>query len=455
MRDFRSESFWLSTLEEDLKPRPALKGNQEADVVIVGAGYTGLWTAYYLLENEPHLRIAICEAGISGAGASGRNGGWCMGMAEGVEEFLHDPKTREGGLDLSRALFGCVDEVERVARHEGIDCHFRKGGTLQIARFEKQEQEQKAHRAQLMAWGLGPDDYQWLSKEGLDQRLRVPGAQGALFSPHVAAIHPARLVRGLARAVESRGVRIFENAPVRQIEKRGVQTDQGRIRADWVVLATEAYMARLPGYKRRMVPMHSMMVATEPLPSHLWDEIGLGERETFGGLERITTYGQRTADDRIAYGSRGMYYYGSAIRERFSARSPLFEQVHASLVDLLPMLRDVKITHRWGGPLGLPRNRVPMVWADSEARLAMAGGYLGEGVGASNLMGRTLADLLLDRQTDRVQLPWVRDGLSNWEPEPLRWIGITAARSLMDRMDKREAAGKATNRLLESVLDRL
>lgn len=455
VRDFRSESFWLSTLEEDLDPRPALTGSEEADVVIVGAGYTGLWTAYYLLEHEPGLRVALCEAGISGIGASGRNGGWCMGMAEGVEEFLHDPQTRQAGLALSRALFGCVDEVGRVIEHEGIDCHFKKGGTLQIARVENQEQEQQAHLAQMAEWGLGSDDYQWLSKEALHERFRVPNGKGALFSPHVAAIHPARLVRGLAQAVESRGGRIFEASAVRAIESRAVRTDQGRIQADWVVLATEAYTDRLPGHKRRMAPMHSMMVATEPLSSDVWEQIGLRERETFGGLERVATYGQRTADDRIAYGARGVYYYGSAIRERFSARDPLFEQVQRSLIGLLPVLRDVQITHRWGGPMGLPRHRVPVVRADPETRLAVGGGYLGEGVGASNLIGRILADLLLGRETEIVHLPWVDGSLKRWEPEPFRWIGITAARAMMDRLDEREAAGKVPSRLVQSVLDRL
>jgi len=321
--------------------------------------------------------------------------------------------------------------------------------------MERQKEEQFAHATQMRDWGFAPDDHQFLSASELNERLRVPGAKSALYSPHVAAIHPARLVRGLARAVESRGARIFENSAVRQIRPGQVETDQGGIQADWVVVATEAYTARLPGYKRRMVPMHSMMVATEPLSADLWEEIGLKDRETFSGPELIATYGQRTADDRIAYGSRGLYYYGSVIREQFSSEDPIFEQVRQSLISLLPVLRDVEITHRWGGPLGLPRDRTPAVFADPDTRVAMAGGYLGEGVGASNLMGRTLADLLCDQETDRIRFPWVGKGFSQWEPEPLRWIGITAARTAMDRLDKKEAAGGVPSRWMEVVLDRL
>ena len=455
MRDFRSESFWLATLEEDLAPRPALQGQEEFDVAIIGAGYTGLWTAYYLLQEEPGLRIALCEAGISGIGASGRNGGWCMGMAEGLEGLLDDPDTYEGAMELSRALFGCVDEIKRVCDQEGIDCHFKKGGTLEVARVDRQREEQLSHVGQMKEWGFSPGDYQCLSESELNERFRVPGGKSALYSPHVAAIHPARLVRGLAQAVESRGARIFENSAVRRIQRGQIETDEGRIRTDWIVVATEAYTPRLPGYKRRMAPMHSMMVATEPLSAELWEEIGLKERETFSGSGLIATYGQRTADDRIAYGTRGFYCYGSGIRERFLPTHPIFKQVQESLLDLLPVLRDVEITHRWGGPLGLPRDRVPAVCADGESRIAMAGGYLGEGVGASNLMGRTLADLLTDRQTDRVRFPWVGQGFSQWEPEPLRWIGITAARMAMDRMDQKESAGKAPSRWMKWLLDRL
>lgn len=455
MRDFQSESFWLSTLGEDLVPRPTLEGQQEADVVIVGAGYTGLWTAYYLLEHEPGLKVALCEAGISGIGASGRNGGWCMGMAEGVDALLSDPETREGGRALSRALFECVDEVARVSRLENIDCHFKKGGVLEIARWLGQEDEQLARLSRYADWGLRSEDYQWLSEDELKHRFQVPGAKGALYSPHVAAIHPARLVRGLARAVESRGALIFEDSSVQQVEVGRVATEKGSIRADWVVLATEGYTPRIPGRKRRMVPIHSMMVATEPLSAGLWQEIGLKERETFGGLGQIATYGQRTADDRIAYGTRGVYYYGSSIRERFSASDPLFEQVRLSLIAMLPQLRDVRITHRWGGPLGLPRSERPGVSLDRERRLAVAGGYLGEGVGASNLMGRILADLLLDRETDRVHLPWVGEDFPRWEPEPFRWLGITAARKMMDRMDQNEATGRSPSRLMASLLDLL
>ncbi len=454
MRDWHSESFWLSTLAEELSPRSELVGQNHADVVIVGAGYTGLWTAYYLLKNQPNLRVILCEAGISGIGASGRNGGWCMGMAEGVDTLLEDPKTREPGLRLTRALFETPNEIERVMDRHGIDGHFKKGGVLSLATLPSHEEELHARLSKYAEWGIEEEHYRWLPKSELNDRLRSPSATGALYSPHVAAVHPANLVRGLAEVVESRGANIFELSPVCEIEPGCVKTQHGQVHADWVVLATEGYTPSIPGRKRRLAPIHSMMVATEPLPESLWDDIGLSQRETFGGSERITTYGQRTADGRIAFGSRGLYYYGSKIREKFSDQDPLFEQVRLSLVSILPQLKDIKITHRWGGALGFSRNVQPAVGVDAQSRLAFAGGYMGEGVGASNLMGRILTDLLNERETPLTSLPWVAPDFPNWELEPFRWLGVTGVRTFLEVADRREASGKKANRLFEFLTNK-
>lgn len=448
MRDYRAESFWLDTLEEELAPRAPLAGLQQADVVIVGAGYTGLWTAYYLLESEPSLRVAICEANIAGIGASGRNGGWCMGMAEGVDDLISDPETREAGLRLARALFETPDEVHRVVEREQIDCHFRKGGMLEIAILPVHRERIETLLERYSQWGFSSEDYRWLSADELMSRMQTPSGIGALYSPHVAAIQPARLVRGLARVVESRGARLFELSPVRRVERGRVETEHGVIQADWVVIATEGYTPGVSGRKRRIAPIHSMMVATEPLSPELWKSIGLADRETFGAYRRISTYGQRTADDRIAFGTRGSYFFGSAVREQFKSDDPFFQHVERSLLEFLPQLREVKITHRWGGPLGFSRNLQPRAGVDADRRLAYGGGYSGEGVGASNLVGRILSDLLLEKKTDRVQLPWVTGDFPDWEPEPFRWLGITTMIKAWTRLDRIEAAGRKPSRLM-------
>lgn len=448
---YRDLSFWHATAPGSLEPRASLERDERVDVAIVGAGYTGLWSAYYLAALAPGMRIAVVDAEIAGFGASGRNGGWCVGTLAGSEALFSDPARREPAARLQRALFDTVDEVGRVCAQERIDCHFTKGGYLSVASVE-------AHRAQLVEearrWhslGFGDDDVRWLEPEEAAARVRTRRNLGALFLTHCAALHPARLARGLAEAVERRGVAIYERTPARALEPRCVRTPRGRLHADTVVCATEAYTRTISGRVRRVVPMHSLMIATEPLPEEVWKEIGLAGRETFADPRRIVVYGQRTADGRIAFGTRGPYFYGSGIRDRFDPGNPFFARVRSTLESFFPILRDFAVTHRWGGPLGVPRDWRPCVGLDRESGFAWAGGYVGEGVAASNLAGRTLADLILGRESDRVRLPLVGPPSPSWEPEPLRWIGVAGLLRIGQSLDAAELAGRRTPRLRSAL----
>jgi glycine/D-amino acid oxidase-like deaminating enzyme len=319
------------------------------DVAIVGAGYTGLWTAYYLKALEPGIRVAVVEAEIAGFGASGRNGGWCVGTLAGMDAHLAD---RDGAIRLQRAMFETVDEVERVCKHEGIDCHWAKGGWLLIATAEAHLEPLRGELEHWRELGFGEADVRWLEPEECAARARTRRNLGGLFLPHCAALHPARLARGLADAVERLGVTIYERSPALALKPRRVVTPGGRLRAKTVVRATEAYTRTLPGNARALLPMHSMMIATEPLPESAWKEIGLANREVISDMRRIVTYGQRTADDRFAFGSRGAYFYGSRIRDRFEASEKVFQTVQRTAESFFPILREYRITHRWGGALG-------------------------------------------------------------------------------------------------------
>jgi len=450
-RDYRSLSFWHDSVPGSLEPRAPLAGDVDVDVAIVGAGYTGLWTAYYLKSLQPDVRIAVVEAEIAGFGASGRNGGWCVGHMAGMENHLADPERRDGAIALQRAAFESVDEVGEACRREEIDCHYAKGGNLTLALAE-------AHRTQLRLdlerWrelGFGESDVRWLSPDECRGVAGVPGNLGGLFFAHCAALHPARLARGLADVLERRGVAIFERSPATAIEPRCVVTAGGRVRADLIVRATEAYTKSLAGQRRTLLPVHSMMIATEPLPETAWKEIGLSNRETFSDPRRMVTYGQRTADDRIAFGTRGAYFYGSTIHDRFAPDHPAFRGVQRVLESFFPSLRGCRITHRWGGALGIPRDWRPSVGVDRAAGLAWAGGYVGEGVAASNLAARTLADLVLERETDLTRLPLVGPPFPAWEPEPLRWLGVTGVRLLGESLDGAELRGAATPRLRRAL----
>jgi glycine/D-amino acid oxidase-like deaminating enzyme len=437
---YRSLSLWHDTVPGSLAPGPALAGDTEADVAIVGAGFTGLWTAYYLARADPGLRVVVCEREIAGFGASGRNGGWCSALFPSSLPALERMAGRPAAVALQRAMHETVDEVGRVAAAEGIDCHFTKGGTVMLARSPAQAERARAEVAEHREFGFGPADLRLLTA---DEARSVAGASavlGGTFTPHCAAIHPARLARGLADVVRRRGVTVCERTPVLDLQPHRVITATGTVTARYVVRATEGYTPGLPGLGRAIVPVYSLMIATEPLPETAWAQIGLTGRPTFGDLRHLIIYGQRTADGRLAFGGRGApYHLGSAVRPAFDRVPAVFEALRSTLRDLFPVIGDAEITHRWGGPLGIARDWTASVGLDRETGLGWAGGYVGDGVSTTNLAGRTLADLITGADSDLVRLPWVGHRSPPWEPEPLRWAGLNAGLRVMSLADREEA----------------
>lgn len=448
---YRSLSFWHDSLGDAFTSRPSLTGEHSADVAIVGAGYTGLWTAYYLMKADPSLDVAIVEAEVAGFGASGRNGGWCVAEIAGAERWLADPATREGAVSLMRAAFDTVDEVGRVAKAEEIACDYAKGGSISVATTPPHVQTLQRQMAHHQAFGFTEDDYRWLEPDECRSRINTKTNLGGVYLSHCAALHPAKLARGLADVVERLGVTIFERSPARSIHDRTVSTDSGSVRASVVLRATEGYTRTLERNRRKLLPVHTMMVATEPLPDSTWDEIGLAERETFGDARNVVIYGQRTVDGRIAFGSRGDYYFGSAIHDTFPEDYRGFASIERTLVELFPVLKDVKITHHWGGVLGVPRNLQASVGIDRASGRAWAGGYVGSGVAPSNLAARTMADLILERDSELVTLPWVGSPFPSWEREPARWIGASAVRALAHSIDATELGRGHTPKIQSRV----
>jgi glycine/D-amino acid oxidase-like deaminating enzyme len=426
------------------------------DVVIVGAGYSGLWTAHYLLDHDPGLRVAIIEREFAGFGASGRNGGWCIGELAASYDKLAAAGDKAGALALMRAVFESVDEVGRVAVAAGFDCDFSKGGAVRLARTGAQLARQRAEVERMRSLGFTSDDVRLLGANEATSMMASPGVRGGLFFAHAAAVHPGKLVRGLAQSVVDRGTALFEHTAASSIEPGHVVTDHGIVRAPVVVRATEGYTRDLRGQKRALVPWYSLMIATEPLPDHVWNSIGLHDRQTFTDDRRLVIYGQRTADNRIAFGGRGApYSFGSRIKPSVETSSAAHDLVVGSLRELLPQVADAKITHRWGGVLGIPRDWFPSVGFDRTTGLGHLGGYVGEGVAAANLAGRTLADLIVGADTERTTYPWVDHRSRRWEPEPFRWLGINAvlrAAAYADRSenksDRPSRVGKITDRLL-------
>ena len=436
--DYRATSLWLGTVPGSLEPRAAYEGHGEVDVAIIGGGFTGLWTAYYLHRLDPSLSIAVLEAEIAGFGASGRNGGWASALFSASHKSVAAVGGREGAVAQQLAMNDTVDEIGRVAFAEQIDCHYSKGGTLTLARTPAQLARIEARLHDEKAWGLSDVDY--LDASVARGRLGAVGVLGGLWTPHCASIHPARLARGLADVLTSKGIRIYEKSPVLSYGPRRVHTAAGVLHAQHVIRATEAWTATLPGQRRAVLPVYSLMIATEPLPPAFWDEVGWRGRETMTDGRHLLIYAQRTADDRIAFGGRGApYHFRSRIKPSYDREPAVFAELQRSLVELFPAAVDARITHRWGGPLAAPRDWFSSVRYDPRTGLGEAGGYVGDGVSTTNLAGRTLADLVLRRDTELTRLPWVGHESRRWEPEPLRFLGVNAGRLLAVAADREEA----------------
>ena len=440
MNSYRGLSFWHDTVPDPLEPGPRLPGDIDVDVAIAGGGFTGLWTAYYLRRSDPGLRIAILEREIAGFGASGRNGGWCSALFPASLAKLARMAGRNAAIAMYREMQATVGEIGRVAAAEGIDCHWSKGGTVQLARSQPQLERAREEVAQARAFGFGEDDLRLLSAGEARDMLAATAVVGGTYTPHCAAIHPARLARGLAATVRRMGVALHEQTTVTAIEPRRVRTAAGTVRAEHVIRATEGYTAALPGLRRTIAPVYSLMIATQPLPDSAWELIGLPQRATFGDHRHLIIYGQRTADGRFAFGGRGApYHLGSKIRPEFDREPTVFQALRRVLGEMFPVLGDTEVTHTWGGPIGVPRDWCASVGLDRGTGLGWAGGYVGDGVATTNLAGRTLADLIAGRDTSLVSLPWVNHRSRRWEVEPLRWLGANAALRVLARADRVEA----------------
>lgn len=436
MTDYRARSMWLDDYPGELTPRPSLPGPVDVDVAIVGAGFTGLWTAYYLKKADPSLRVAVLEREIAGFGASGRNGGWCHSIFPGSRELAARAHGRQAVIDQQRAMHRTVREVARVVEAEGIDARLRLGGQLDLATSPVQLLRLREAVEYERSWGFGEDDYALLGAAEMRRRIAVAGCLGAGYTPHGAAVDPARLVRGLAEVVERLGVPIYERTPVVRLQPHIARTPLGDVRAEVVVRATEAFTPQLPGYERSLVPIYSLMIGTEPLPQAFWDEVGWSGHEVFGDFRFVIFYAMHTTDGRIALGGRGApYHYGSRVSEEYERDATVYGHLRTLLGQLFPALGDVRVTHHWGGAVAAPRDWYSSVGLDRASGMAWAGGYVGDGVSTTNLAGRTLCDLIRGEQTELTRLPWVDHRSPRWEPEPLRWLAVNAALKAMGSAD--------------------
>ncbi|MEU2281934.1 FAD-dependent oxidoreductase [Streptomyces sp. NPDC013178] len=451
-------SYWYA---DDGLPavREPLAGDASADVVIVGGGYTGLWTAYYLKKAAPSLRITVLEQRFCGYGASGRNGGWLYNGIAGRDRYagLHG---REAAVRLQRAMNETVDEVVRVTRAEGIEADVHQGGVLEVARTPAQLARLKDFHAHELAYG--EKDRELYGARETAARIRVAGAVGSSWTPHGARVHPVKLLKGLAAVVEALGVDVYESTPVTEILAGRAVTPYGTVRAPYVLRCTEGFTAALKGERRTWLPMNSSMIATEPLTDEQWAAVGWEGREALGDMAHAYMYAQRTADGRIALGGRGVpYRFGSRTDNDGRTQPETVEALREILVGFFPALAGVRVEHAWSGVLGVPRDWCATVTLDRATGLGWAGGYVGSGVATANLAGRTLCDLVrLDSgqggNTELTVLPWVGHKVRRWEPEPLRWLGVQGMYATYRTADRRETeTHSAGSSRLARIADRV
>lgn len=415
-----------------------LERDLDVDICIIGGGFTGLWTAYWLTEYAPQLSIAILEANYLGFGASGRNGGWLSALFPSDMDKVAKFSDQDSAIALQKEMNENVIRCgEVIARHQ-IDCGWAYEGSLNIPRNEAQLTRAKAEIDYWRRWGFGEDDYRFISKTEFAKIYSISNQLGAVFTPHCARVQPAKLVQGIASVVLSRGVQIFENTTVTDFESHRVYANDVTVKANWIVRATEAYTANFKKYARDVIPVYSLMIATEPLPEQVWQEIGL-KGETFADLRHLLIYGQRTADNRFAFGGRGApYHFGSKISPELDRNQKVHAEIRKVLDELFPIIKPFKTTHTWGGPLGIPRDWYARVDFDEKSRIATGGSYVGDGVGTSALAGITIAEKIAGVDSHRQALPWINRNSRKWEYEPIRWIGANVGLRVMGFADVEE-----------------
>jgi glycine/D-amino acid oxidase-like deaminating enzyme len=446
-------SFWWRQLGLPERRAP-LPGDLEVDVAIIGAGYTGLWTAYYLALADPSLRIALLEREFAGFGASGRNGGWLTGELAGSPAQYAKAHGRQAVVALQHEMYASVDAVLTACAAEGLDIEAVKSGVLRVARSTPQRTRLLAEVEEARKWGVGERDLWLLSPTELGELLQVEGALLASYSPHCARIQPAKLVRGLAASVERLGATIYEDTKVTRMRPGVVRTSRGTVRARYVLRATEGFTSGLRGERRTWLPMNSSLIVTEQLPEEAWKEIGWSGSELLGDAAHAYMYAQRTTDGRIAFGGRGVPYRFASRWDASGRTSPdTVASLAALLGEFFPATRGVAIEHAWSGVLGVPRDWCSSVSFDPSTGLGWAGGYVGNGVATANLAGRTLTDLVLRRDSPLVRLPWVGHTSPRWEPEPVRYVGVHAMYAAYRYADRQEDAGLAHTARAAEIAD--
>lgn len=455
-----SSILWHETLGPQ-PPAVPMRGTLTADVVIVGAGFTGLWSAYHLLRSEPTLDIVVLDAHDLAFGASGRNVGFAMTLLDfDLHRFARNWGD-EAAAHAHRAVARSVDEIDRTVAEEGIDAEVEATGLLRVATNEAQLARIERERA--TAERLGLDGFRLLDRDRTREALDSPHYLGGLQEDACAIVNPAKLVVGLAEVLRRHGVRIHEGSPVVDLNEApaGVTatTPAGQVTAATAILATNAWTHRFPQSRGWSLPLYTYVVVTEPLSDAQWDAIGWQGRQGVEDARNYVHYFRPTADGRILWGGTdAVYRYGGPISPKRDRHEGIRRRLERELLATFPQLGPVRFTHHWGGPLAVTSRFVPRVGTFDGGRIHHGFGYSGHGVAPAHTAGRILRDLVLGRDTDDTAVCFVDHPQTPFPPEPIAWVGAELTRQLLQRQDRRMEAGHdggEVDPLLLRALDRL
>lgn len=446
--------YWLREAGP-VGPDPPLLGDLRADLVIVGGGYTGMWTAWAMRELEPEAKIIVLEAGVCGHGPSGRNAGFVNTFWQRYEE-LAELFGESAALDLCVRGARAIDGIGAWADERGIDVWFCKRGHLKVATSAAQaERWQSAVTA--CAGAGAPEQCQPLAPDQVRARCASPIFRNGIFTSDAATVQPARLALGLRRALIDAGVELHEHTRARRLALRPgggvvIETDGGRVEAPRAVLAIGGAVAGFGPLRNRLAVTSTHMVVTEPVPDVL-EEIGWTGGECISTGRIHVHYFRTTPDGRIAFGSGGgRMVYGSRLGRRIDVDRRAVSQVRSDLLKIFPALRGRRIDHAWGGPVDVSPNHMPIVGTLAGCRVHYACGFTGNGVGPSRLAGAILARLVLEHRDELTRMAIVEPSLPPVPPEPARYVGGMLVRAALSRKEAREDVDKRPGRLAEAIV---
>ena len=440
MKDYSDKSFWLATYGEYI-PNPSLQGDLKVDIAIIGAGFTGLSTAYNLCKEDAGISVAVLEAEVVGFGASGRNGGFSMtlfGLEPAVTKALFD---QQRTVEAHRYMERSVDYVDGLIKEHNLQSDYWFPGFLRAATtpgYVKRIQ----HDLEILT-SMGITGITWIEPDEIKSEVNSPRFLGGWWEPRSGLLNPAKHVRELKRLAVQFGAQVYEETPVLEIRRNTdfiITTPHGKVSAHKVIFATNAYSHLIPQLKRKQVPAFTHMVATEPLSQTQLDEIGWKNRQGVEDARNLVHYFRLTIDNRLTIGGSDVSLaYGGDMDHDLNTNT--FTKLEQDIHWLFPHLKGIQITHRWGGPVSVPLQMAPAIGYLGDERAMYSLGCVGHGVSMTHLNGRTLADLALERKTDLTEVWFVNRQMISWPPEPIRIAASQVIRGylrLEDRIFERQ-----------------